>query len=106
MNIHVYKLMNGETIIANFLRREIINERTGETAFIVKTPYEMHVSGTEVHLGHFGWLSHIIDHYPDREYPIPTNAVMLVVEDGEDDPVAEPLKCLYLQTLEMNEGIT
>lgn len=78
--IYLYKLTSGETVIGEFLRAETINERTGETAHMVKFPMR-------VPSGHYDEMHEWFTGCTDDIVPISLKYIMLIASGDALDSV-------------------
>lgn len=85
MDINIFKLISGETIIAELLRVEEINARTGRKAFIVKEPRVVPAGFWNSDMELTEWLP--ICNFEHEEFPIPHDAVIIGFEMNKIDPV-------------------
>lgn len=76
--VYIYKLKSGETVIGEFVKAEVINERTGETAHMVRHPK---VVG--VHYNLTPWVIGCMD----EVQPMSMKDMSLIIAGESIDPV-------------------
>ena len=84
MIIHLYKLISGETIIAEFLDQQIVNSQTNARIHLLKNPYIVSKEWEWDDL-EFPWINGLAN--KDADIPLPMNAILLVVEEPGIAPV-------------------
>lgn len=84
MIIHLYKLISGETIIAEFLDQQVVNSQTNARIHLLKNPYIVPNEWTWDEL-EFPWINGLANNGAD--IPLPMTAILLVVEEAGIDPV-------------------
>ena len=84
MIVHLYKLISGETIIAEFIEQQVVNSQTNARIHLLKRPYIVSNEWTWDEL-EFPWINGLAD--ADVDIPLPMNAILLVVEEAGIDPV-------------------
>lgn len=82
--ICIFKLWSGETVVADFISREVINQRTNKSVYSVKFPIVISDNYTDGDAK--PWVAGVVAN--DKvEFPIACDAVMLMVENIGIDPV-------------------